>query len=224
MLSIAAGVLLACLPAAALAGPLDDPANQWLPRSDNASWTYAWSNSTYQPAPRREKYTVTARAGTSFRLRWDEIDPPATETPSSGTIDFQHTDTGLVNTNYSSSQPPPRFPILCASATECASSLSAAWYMVIWGTRSPVFAEPMLDRDALELARRGQQRRRLEQPLPRAREGQGAGVPGRDRGRAGRLRRDPGGRDRRSVRDADPHRLLGLRRRAGARRPAPRER
>src|SRR4051794_9239193 len=141
---LAVGVLLCCLPAAALAGPLDDPAAQWLPRSDSASWTYAWSNSTYQPAPRREKYTVTARAGTAFRLRWDELDPPPTETPSTGTIDFQHTDTGLVNTNYSSSQPSPRFPILCAAAAECASSLSAAWYMVIWGTRSPVFAEPML--------------------------------------------------------------------------------
>src|SRR3954470_1179862 len=140
----AAGVVICCFPAVAQARPLDDPANPWPPRTDGASWTYAWSNTTYQPAPRREKYTVTARAGTSFRLRWDELDPPATETPSSGTIDFQHTDTGLVNTNYSSSQPPPRYPILCASASQCASSLSAAWYMVIWGTRSPVFAEPML--------------------------------------------------------------------------------
>ena len=141
---LAAGVLIGCFPAAALAGPLDDPAQQWLPRTDGATWTYAWSNSTYQPSPRTESYTLTARAGTSFRLSWSEINPPPTETPSTGTIDFQHTDTGLVNTNYSSSQPPPRFPILCANASQCASSLSAAWYMVIWGTRSPVFAEPML--------------------------------------------------------------------------------
>ena len=141
---VAAGMLIGCFPAAALAGPLDDPANQWLPRTDGASWTYSWSNSTYQPSPRIEQYTLTARAGTSFRLTWTEPDPPATETASAGTIDFQHTDTGLVNTNYSSSQPPPRFPILCAQASQCASSLSAAWYMVIWGTRSPVFAEPML--------------------------------------------------------------------------------
>src|SRR3954471_6973669 len=140
----AAGIMLGCFPAAALAGPLDDPANQWLPRTDGATWTYAWSNSTYQPSPRTETYTLTARAGTSFRLSWSEPSPPPTETPSTGTIDFQHTDTGLVNTNYSSSQPPPRYPILCASAADCASSLSAAWYMIIWGTRSPVFAEPML--------------------------------------------------------------------------------
>jgi hypothetical protein len=133
------------LPGAAVAGPLDDPAEQWLPRTDGATWTYSWSNSTYQPSPRVEKYTLSARAGTSFRLRWDEVNPPPTDTASTGTIDFQHTDTGLVNTNYQSSQPPPRFPILCASATDCASSLSSAWYMVIWGTRSPVFAEPMLE-------------------------------------------------------------------------------
>src|SRR4051812_30151840 len=117
----AAGGVICCFPAVAQAGPLDDPANQWLPRTDGPSWTYAWSNTTYQPAPRRERYVVAARAGTAFRLRWEELDPPPTDTPSVGTIDFQHTDTGLVNTNYSSSQPPPRFPILCASAAECQS-------------------------------------------------------------------------------------------------------
>src|SRR4051794_35365732 len=94
---IAVGMLVGGFPAAALAGPLDDPAHQWLPRSDGATWTYAWSNSTYQPAPRTEQYALTARAGTSFRLTWTELNPPATETPSTGTIDFQHTDTGLVN-------------------------------------------------------------------------------------------------------------------------------
>jgi hypothetical protein len=142
--ALVALTLLLLFPGAAFAGPLDDPADQWLPRSDGATWTYAWSNSTYQPASRKERYVVAARSGTSFRLRWEEVDPPATEVASAGTIDFQHTDTGLVNTNYQSTQPPPRFPILCASASDCASSLSAAWYMVIWGARSPVFAEPML--------------------------------------------------------------------------------
>jgi hypothetical protein len=142
--ALAALTLLLLFPAVASAGPLDDPADQWLPRSDGASWTYAWSNTAYQPAARKERYVMTARSGTSFRLSWTEIDPPATAVASAGTIDFQHTDTGLVNTNYQSTQPPPSFPILCASASDCASSLSAAWYLVIWGTRSPVFAEPML--------------------------------------------------------------------------------
>src|SRR5690349_1495583 len=112
LLAALSAVLL--VPAAASAGPLDDPAEQWLPRTDGATWTYSWSNPTYQPAPRVEKYTLAARAGTSFRLRWEEASPPPTDTASAGTIDFQHTDTGLVNTNYQSSQPPPRFPILCA--------------------------------------------------------------------------------------------------------------
>ena len=43
--ALAALTLLLLFPAAASAGPLDDPADQWLPRSDGASWTYAWSNS-----------------------------------------------------------------------------------------------------------------------------------------------------------------------------------
>src|SRR3954466_13412914 len=98
---VAAAVILGCFPAAALAGPLDDPANQWLPRTDGATWTYAWSNSTYQPAPRTETYSLTARAGRAFRLAWTEVNPPPTEAPSTGTIDFQHTETGLINTNYS---------------------------------------------------------------------------------------------------------------------------
>ena len=52
-----------------------DPADQWLPRTDGAEWVYSWSNSDYQPTPRTEKYTVLSRAGTSFRLRWDEVNP-----------------------------------------------------------------------------------------------------------------------------------------------------
>ena len=53
---------------------------------------------------------MTARSGTSFRLSWTEVDPPPTVVASAGTIDFQHTDTGLVNTNYQSTQPPPQLP------------------------------------------------------------------------------------------------------------------
>ena len=49
----AAIALLAALPAAASAADLTDPAAQWLPSSDGAQWTYAWSNSTYSPSPWR---------------------------------------------------------------------------------------------------------------------------------------------------------------------------
>jgi hypothetical protein len=138
-------VLPALAPAGASAG-LDDPADQWLPRSDAAEWTYAWSNSSYSPAPRTERYRLLARSGTAFRLRWDEVGAPPTELPSAGTLDLQHTDAGLVNLNYQSTPPPLQFPILCGSASNCGNSLAATAHLLIWGSRSPVLAEPLLRR------------------------------------------------------------------------------
>jgi hypothetical protein len=136
---------LLCFPGVAgAAGDLDDTADQWLPRSDGAEWVYAWSNSDYQPSARKERYRVVARSGTSFRLQWEELETRPTDTASAGNIDFKHTEAGLVNLNYQSTQPPPQFPILCASATECGNSLAGPMYMLIWGTRSPTLAEPLL--------------------------------------------------------------------------------
>jgi hypothetical protein len=143
-----AAVLLVLLagpaPAAAAPGGLDDTSDQWLPRADGAEWVYSWSNSDYSPTPRKERYVVQARSGTSFRLKWDEFDLGPFDTAASGTIDYKHTDAGLVNLNYQSTQPPPQFPILCASATECGNSLAGTHYMLIWGTRSPALSEPLL--------------------------------------------------------------------------------
>jgi hypothetical protein len=141
----AALTCLFLLPAAALAsGSLEDPADQWLPRSDGAEWTYAWANSDYSPTPRIEKYRILARNGTTFRLRWDEQNTAPTNTATAGTIDYQHTDAGLVNLNYQSTQPPAQFPILCASAANCGNSLAGTHFMLTWGTRSPVLAEPLV--------------------------------------------------------------------------------
>jgi hypothetical protein len=141
---LAALALLSCLPASANAAGVEDPALQWLPRTDGAEWVYAWSNSTYSPTPRRERYRVTARRGTSFRVSWSEIDLRADESPGAGFADFNHTDAGLVNTHYQSTQAPPQFPLLCASANQCGNSLAGSHYMMFWGTRSPVLAEPLV--------------------------------------------------------------------------------
>lgn len=137
-------VLLACVTGGAHAATLDDPVDQWLPSSDTADWVYGWVNSTYSPVQRKERFTVQARSGTLFRLRWEEVDPPADETPSGGFVDFQRTDAGLLNTNYQSTPPPSNFPILCASASNCGNSLAGAAYLLVWGTRSPLLAEPLL--------------------------------------------------------------------------------
>ena len=130
-------------PAAHAAG-LDDEADQWLPRSDGATWVYAWSNSRYSPLPRVERYRLQSRRGTAFRLRWAEEGLGDYDSAGSGTIDFQHTDAGLVNLNYQSTPPPPQFPILCATTRECSNSVAGALFIAIWGTRTPVLAEPLL--------------------------------------------------------------------------------
>ena len=143
----AIGFALACTiaaaPSAAAAG-LDDVSDQWLPRSDGAAWTYTWSNSAYSPIARTERYRLQARTGTTFRLRWDEVGGAPFDAPSSGIVDFQHTDAGLVNVNYQSNPAPRQYPVLCASPMECGNSLAGAMHMLTWGTRSPMLAEPLL--------------------------------------------------------------------------------
>ena len=129
---LAAVVVLFSLLAGPARADLNDPADQWLPSPDGAEWVYQWSNSDYQPAPRTEKYTVQSRSGTAFRLRWDEQGAGPYDTPSAGTVDFRYSDAGIVNLNYQSTQPPPQFPILCASATSCGNSVAGAmWSGVI---------------------------------------------------------------------------------------------
>jgi hypothetical protein len=59
-------------------------------------------------------------------------------------MDFQRTDAGLVNLNYQSTPPPTQFPILCASAANCGNSLAGTDHLLVWGTRSPTLAEPLL--------------------------------------------------------------------------------
>jgi hypothetical protein len=136
--------LVLLLPASASAQSVDDLRDQWFPRPDGARWVYQWSNSDYSPTVRREQYTIQSRAGTAFRLRWDELGAGPYDAPNRGTIDFRQTDAGLVNLTYQSTQPPPQFPVLCASAANCGNSVAGTMYMLIWGTRSPTLAEPLL--------------------------------------------------------------------------------
>src|SRR5690349_17670186 len=144
-LTVLFAVLVAGLSGAcpAHAAGLDDEADQWLPRSDGADWVYAWANSRYSPSPRVERYHLQSRRGTAFRLRWQEENGSDYDVPTSGTIDFQHTDAGLVNLNYQSAPPPPQFPILCATTRNCSNSVAGALLITVWGTRTPVLAEPL---------------------------------------------------------------------------------
>ena len=199
------------------AGPLDDPAEQWLPRTDGATWTYAWSNTTYQPAPRIEKYTLSGARG--------HVLPPDAGTRSTR----RPTDTASAGHD--------RLPAHGHGAREHELPVLAA---------AAELPDPVRVGDGLRhVAERGLVHGHLGHALAGLRRADAAGtrwnslggaandvastnryvghvkvkVPGVPRGcrrGAGRRRGHPGGRDRRPVRDADADRLLGPRRRAGA--------
>ncbi len=118
----------------------------WWPHPANASWTYQWSDSVYAPTQTSEQVTVKSASGTTFQLGWttDGLNNPDDAISSQGTADFQESDGGLVNTNWSSSLPPPQFPVLCAARANCSNSLAGVIYNVIWGSRAPVLQEPLM--------------------------------------------------------------------------------
>jgi len=122
-------------------------AGSWLPHPADATWTYQWSDSQYATTPTTEKVTVDKSSTVaSFTLDWttDGQANPDGAVASQGSVSFQQTSLGIVNTNWSSTPPPPAFPILCASLSSCGNSLASTFYNVIWGTRAPVLFEPLL--------------------------------------------------------------------------------
>jgi hypothetical protein len=135
---VACAFALAAAPGASAAG--------WLPHPADATWTYEWSDSTYSRAPAKEKVTVKDDSGRSFVLAWTTADQgnDAKAPSSAGTVSFQETTGGLNNTDWSSSPPPAEFPVLCPRLSGCNNSLASTFYLVIWGSRAPVLAEPLL--------------------------------------------------------------------------------
>ncbi|HEY4412854.1 MAG TPA: hypothetical protein VGN06_07635 [Gaiellaceae bacterium] len=121
-------------------------ADGWLPHASDATWTYQWTDSAYNTTPTNEIVTVKSASGGSFTLAWttDGANNPAAAPQSAGTVSFQQTTTGIVNTDWSSTPPPTTFPILCSSLASCGNSLASAYYNVIWGTRAPMLFEPLL--------------------------------------------------------------------------------
>ena len=122
------------------------PVDSWLPHSTDATWTYQWSDSAYSPTPTKEKVTVASSKGGAFNLAWttDGLDNPDDAVSSNGTVSLQETDSGLTVTNWSSDAPPPAFPVLCPSVSQCGNSLVSTLYQVIWGNRVPMLAEPVI--------------------------------------------------------------------------------
>jgi hypothetical protein len=138
-LSIAAAVLALSLASGARA---DD----WWPHPSDATWTYQWTDSVYNTSGIKEKVTVKDQSGKNFTLSWTTKDAgnPDGSLLSFGDMAFQETTAGLVNTDWASNPPPPDFPILCPQIGGCNNSLASTMYYFIWGSRSPVLAEPLL--------------------------------------------------------------------------------
>jgi len=155
------GVLAFVLGAALLAaGPA--AADQWWPHPANAKWNYTWSDSSYNTSGTQEAVTVASESdpsGCGWNLSWQATGPQtvagsgsvAVAQPDNGTMCFEDEDVGIVNTNWTSSAPPENEPILCPWTVDpqtgdaCSNSLSSALFNVIWGVRSPVLSEPLLE-------------------------------------------------------------------------------
>jgi hypothetical protein len=112
-------------------------ATAWFPHPAGAAWTFEWTDSVYATTPMEERVTVKEEQATSFRLEWSSG-------ASSGTMGFQESTAGVVNTNWQSTPAPPAFPVLCDVAVRCANSLAGTLFNVTWGSRVPVLAEPLL--------------------------------------------------------------------------------
>src|SRR5262245_27214955 len=100
-MGVRSGVLCAVV-GAMLVLPGVASANTWLPHGMHATWTYEWRDSVYAPTPTKEKVTVKEVKGASFTLAWTteglENAPDAID--SAGTVSFQETNAGLVNTDW----------------------------------------------------------------------------------------------------------------------------
>jgi hypothetical protein len=129
-------------------------ADDWFPHPAGAQWTYRWQDATYNPNGTTENVSVnSASSGCGWQLTWtgdtqiplgSTSNGPVLDSPDNGTMCFEDQNYGLVNTDWSSTPPPINEPPLCASASQCPNSLSSTLYMVIWGSRSPVVSEPLL--------------------------------------------------------------------------------
>ena len=140
------GLITLGLAAASLALAAPASADAWLPHARGATWVYRWTDTAYNTTPTSEKVTVKSTSGPSFVLAWttDGQNNPDGAPSSQGTASFQETNSGLANTDWTSSAPPPAFPILCPSLVQCGNSLASALYNLIWGARAPLLAEPLL--------------------------------------------------------------------------------
>jgi hypothetical protein len=139
--------LLLAVTGAALLGAAPAAASGWLPHPAGASWTYEWSDTRFAKVPTFERVWVAKQTGKTFLLGWTSEDEslrnPDTAVAGTGAMRFEDTPSGLVNTDWAGTPPPAGFPVLCARANGCGNSLAGTYYNVIWGSSTPLLAEPL---------------------------------------------------------------------------------
>jgi hypothetical protein len=126
-------------------------APSWLPHAADATWTYQFTDSLYNTAGTTEHVSVVKTNGSDFTLGWTVDGGPNANgcqygQTSNGWVAFSETNGGIFNgaDGWCGNPPPPQFPILCATAGGCPNVLSSTLYNLIWGSRTPILAEPVL--------------------------------------------------------------------------------
>ena len=127
------------------------PRPSWLPHAADATWTYQFTDSLYNTAGTTEHVSVVKASGSDFSLGWTVDGGPNANgcqygQTSNGWVAFSETNGGIFNgaDGWCGNPPPPQFPILCATAGGCPNVLSTTLYNLIWGSRTPILAEPVL--------------------------------------------------------------------------------
>lgn len=122
-------------------------ASGWFPHPADADWIYTWHDTSYNPVATDEDVTVKDQKPGAFTLAWTTKDQgnPDNAVQSAGLISFLENASGLFVTNWQATPPPPQFPILCASSAQCGNAMSSSLFTLIWGSRTPLLAEPLLN-------------------------------------------------------------------------------
>jgi hypothetical protein len=121
-------------------------ADDWWPHPADGTWTYQWMDSAYSTSPTKEKVTVKEEHGNSWVLSWTTKDQGNSgDSPLSfGEMTFNEATAGVTNINWTGNRPSPNFPILCPQISGCNNSLASTMYYLIWGSRNPMLAAPLL--------------------------------------------------------------------------------
>jgi hypothetical protein len=121
-------------------------ADDWWPHPADGTWTYQWMDSAYNTSPTKEKVTVKEEHGNSWVLSWTTKDQGNSgDSPLSfGEMTFYEATAGVTNINWTGNRPSPNFPILCPQISGCNNSLASTMYYLIWGSRNPMLAAPLL--------------------------------------------------------------------------------